>query len=221
MTYAVSIVERLLSTMDASLAAYIPKMEAKYGPVSCRTCTAAGCCRQLVLVQLFEVIPLVARLQAEGRDTLVLRDRLRRDADDMDRLGVSGWYDAQRPCLFLSNERCSVYAERPFACRALFTVSPASDCWPPRGELVASLACVHEAAEHALRIGLTFHEDMGLTRHQIYLDVMPRVVLRVLAASDEPTQQGFLAALDAEPWPTADAIRRLSPRVVRRRWGAP
>lgn len=116
--------------------------------VSCaRGC--AACCRMLVPVSVTEarhLAALVTALPEPRRSAVVARfaDALRRLADagmvggartvgtipdlisyalDYIRLGIT--------CPFLEDECCSVYADRPLACREFAVTSPAANCSDP------------------------------------------------------------------------------------------
>jgi hypothetical protein len=52
--------------------------------VSCFTCTVPSCCSLMVDIYLYEAVPMVARLLAEGRDTPELRARLAAAAHAME-----------------------------------------------------------------------------------------------------------------------------------------
>ena len=112
----------------------------------------AACCRMLVPVsppEAFALRAMVAGLPAERRqahlravaDALAQLDRagllarLRHLADtdrpmtdeEMEPINRA-YYALKLPCPFLENEMCSIYEDRPAACRELLVTSPAEWC---------------------------------------------------------------------------------------------
>jgi Fe-S-cluster containining protein len=119
--------------------------------ISCQKGCAA-CCRMLVPVSAPEALALrhfvetlppthktafASRLaQAQQRlDKAGLLDRLRRIAesetqqtdDDLESINRD-YYALRLPCPFLENEMCSIYEQRPAACRELLVTTPAEFC---------------------------------------------------------------------------------------------
>lgn len=41
---------------------------------------------------------------------------------------INDFMDYEKSCVFLKNGSCSIYSDRPFACRSFFSVKPALDC---------------------------------------------------------------------------------------------
>ena len=77
--------------------------------------------RMLQAQQQLEAAGLLERLQE------VLVDDRQRSDEDMEPLNRD-YYALRLPCPFLENELCSVYEERPAACRELLVTSPAELC---------------------------------------------------------------------------------------------
>ena len=79
------------------------------------------CCHQFVAATAAEVFLLAGRLKAQGRHHWA-RGRIRgfhhRMGDVRDR---KEWHAKQLPCPFLINHECSIYSQRPLACRGLFS----------------------------------------------------------------------------------------------------
>lgn len=154
---------------DAVVDAAVEKSAAQGKPISCRKGCGA-CCRQLVpiapaeahrLRQVVDSMPeprrsevlnrfeaAHARLAASG-----MLDRLRAPArtDETSRrqLGID-YFRHGVACPFLEQESCSIYAERPLACREYLVTSPAEHCAQPTPD---SIDCLPIAARvsHALR----------------------------------------------------------------------
>jgi Fe-S-cluster containining protein len=119
--------------------------------VSCRQGCAA-CCRMLVPLSVPEVFTLQAafeRLPMEVQARLRVRldaaqARLRESGlwDDLECLSESSvpptdenleplnhaYYALRLPCPFLEEDQCSIYEDRPSACRELLVTSPAKLC---------------------------------------------------------------------------------------------
>ena len=119
--------------------------------VSCHKGCAA-CCRMLVPISAPEAFALanrVERLEQPERDRLLAKldlaqQRLARAgvlkqlsalAESSDPLSDDAiepvnraYYALRMPCPFLDNEACSIYEDRPAACRELAVTSPSTDC---------------------------------------------------------------------------------------------
>jgi Fe-S-cluster containining protein len=168
-------------------------------PSSCIGCTAAkGCCSLIQIAHLHEGVPIAARLRAEGRDTPELRDRLRETADAMTAADRDEW---RRPCVFLDDaERCTIYSDRPTACGTLFVYSPAERC--------ADRAASDEIEVHDISVEISavvqfaeaFRRRLGLRRKvgRMYVDVLPRIVLRCLEAWDRTDYHDYFRL---QTWP--------------------
>ena len=119
---------------------------------------AAGCgtcCRQLVPVTLPEVgfLQRVVADQPRERHEQI-RDAAERADDALVRRGFGAadglcehdehgarilgarWFDLALPCPFLVEERCSIYAQRPLACREYLVTSPSAACTTPGRGLI-------------------------------------------------------------------------------------
>jgi Fe-S-cluster containining protein len=132
------------------------KLVAEQGKqISCRKGCGA-CCRQLVPIAEVEarhIGHLVNGLQeprrtevrgrfAEARRRLEeagLLEKLlhpeRWDAGERQSLGLA-YFRQGIPCPFLEEEACSIYADRPIACREYLVTSPAENCARPTPETV-------------------------------------------------------------------------------------
>lgn len=146
-----SIVPTLRAVGERAIALEQARAEATGLAISCRMGCAA-CCRMLVPVSPPEAFALVdavhnlpdpqrqhvqARIETtRGRlEEAGLWSRLREIADtdrqlsdeDMEQTNRD-YYALRLPCPFLENEACSIYADRPAACRELLVTSPAELC---------------------------------------------------------------------------------------------
>lgn len=116
-------------------------------PVSC-TSGCAACCRNLVAISQVEARRIAGVLAAlpeprrssvearfaQARERLAqagLLERLR-DADrwtpDEYAAGVGAYFALGIPCPFLEQDSCSIYEERPIACREYLVTSPPAHC---------------------------------------------------------------------------------------------
>jgi Fe-S-cluster containining protein len=132
---------------DAAVQHAVARVEAQGRPVSCKAGCSA-CCNQLVPVGAVEahmIAALVDRLPEPRRQTVRSRfaaaeARLaawehRADLDDVDRPPGKATYQIgadyfrfRIACPFLEDDTCSIYAERPLACREHLVTSPAAQC---------------------------------------------------------------------------------------------
>ncbi|MGE0423891.1 MAG: YkgJ family cysteine cluster protein [Reyranellaceae bacterium] len=114
--------------------------------ISCREGCAA-CCRQAVPladVEAWALGDLVEALPEPRR--AVIRQRFAEAERKLDAAGVAlldvhgqsaeayrrlatAFFDLKLDCPFLDNERCSIHAQRPLACREHLVTSPPQHCW--------------------------------------------------------------------------------------------
>lgn len=136
----------------------VENAQAAGATVSCRKGCGA-CCRQLVpiagieaqrLRELVEAMPeprksvILARFERARRrlreagllEKLLEPNRIKEDV--IVALGLD-YFREKIACPFLEDESCSIYAERPLACREYLVVSPAEHCANPSAE---SVRCV-------------------------------------------------------------------------------
>jgi Fe-S-cluster containining protein len=145
--------------------------EARGERVSCRAGCGA-CCRQLVPISEVE-----ARLLADLIETLPeprrgdLRERFAAARDrlasagllvklehpegfpdrDLHALGLA-YFELGITCPFLEDESCSIYAERPIACREYLVTTPAEHCAQPSGETVRMVPLAGKASTALARL---------------------------------------------------------------------
>lgn len=148
----------LRTTADAFVAYASERAAAEGKPVSCAKGCGA-CCRQLVplaeaearrLAALVEELPeprrsavkarfadAVARVEAAGL-LPALEGRAERLVERNVDTGLA-YFALGIACPFLEDESCSVYEERPIACREYLVSSPPAACSTPSRETVASV----------------------------------------------------------------------------------
>ncbi|TMQ34738.1 MAG: methyltransferase [Planctomycetota bacterium] len=143
------------SVMDAVVGAAVQTAQGQGQQISCKKGCGA-CCRQLVPIaevearRIREVVAELpeprrsvirdrfaaarARLQNSGLLDKLLHPDLQHD-DDLRSVGLD--YFAQGiACPFLEDESCSIYADRPLACREYLVTSPAENCAHPSPDTV-------------------------------------------------------------------------------------
>lgn len=150
---------------DAFVAFAVENAQDQGATLSCRKGCGA-CCRQLVPIAEIEARRLrevVARLPDARRATLEARfaaARLRlqqaglldklampnqvRD-EEVDALGLA-YFHLGIPCPFLEDESCSIYSERPLACREYLVLSPAAHCAQPTVDNIEPVQLVARVA---------------------------------------------------------------------------
>lgn len=119
--------------------------------ISCRQGCAA-CCRMLVPVSPLEALALRQRIEnlpehkrtalikrvasirqklnehgLLGRLTQLAETNRQLTDEDMDPINWA-YYQLRLPCAFLEDENCTIYEDRPAACRELLVTSPAEEC---------------------------------------------------------------------------------------------
>lgn len=96
------------------------------------TCSkgCAHCCYLLPTITFTEGL-LIAETLLSGADWREWLPKLREAAKKFDYVGITkrNYFDKGNPCVFLSADKyCSIYAERPAACRYHYVVSPPEKC---------------------------------------------------------------------------------------------
>lgn len=150
---------------DAFVAFAVENAQDQGATLSCRKGCGA-CCRQLVPIAEIEARRLrevVARLPDARRVTIAARfaaarqrlqqagllDKLAtpnqvRD-EEVDALGLA-YFHLSIPCPFLEDESCSIYSERPLACREYLVLSPPAHCAQPTVDNIEPVKLVARVA---------------------------------------------------------------------------
>lgn len=144
------------SFADAVVSASVAATEARGQKISCKKACGA-CCRQLVPIaetearhirDVLEALPEPRRTKirarfAEARRRLeaagLLEKLLHTDLQWAEGESVSfglQYFRQGIPCPFLEEESCSIYSDRPIACREYLVTSPAENCARPTAETV-------------------------------------------------------------------------------------
>ncbi|MBK9036790.1 MAG: YkgJ family cysteine cluster protein [Myxococcales bacterium] len=184
-----SLTRDLIATTNAAVA---ENARIHLSVVSCYTCDAPkACCSLLTSAYLYEVVPIVARLIREGRDTPELRATLKARAHAME---TTRKRDYATPCLFLGpGELCTIYEDRPSVCGTHLVSSPAAHCSDPTVERVTKLASETQRTVPP-QVDEVFRQDAGLRPlGMTYRGALPRMVLLCLEAWHRRDYAAFLA----------------------------
>ena len=124
---------------------------------SCVTCTSGVCCNARVDVVLADVVPLLKHLDAGKRLTKEFLDACReRNREELRAGNGQKWQVQHKPCLFLKDGRCEVYAVRPVPCAQFYVWSDPVYCMdmepehlqpltsPPQRMLYLALGGLHD-----------------------------------------------------------------------------
>ncbi len=206
---SIKLVQSWMSDIDAKCREFLREVEAKENATaSCRGCKKTGCCYQMVVIHLYEALPIAQRLRRDRRDTPELRLRLREAAEQMEKLDRTQYMNTCTPCVFLKGSRCVVYRDRPLACRTHYVFSDPDLCSPPsrgiRDILTLDVAdFMRASAEFSAEFA---YEQMGLKNleEKIYTGVLPRVVLNVLIAWET---EDMAASLRRMKWPSVEELQ--------------
>jgi Fe-S-cluster containining protein len=154
--------------------------------VSCKAGCGA-CCRQVVpitpieayhLRDRIEALPEPRRAEIRGRfadahrrlEQAGLLDRLRTPetvGDDYRVLGMD-YFRLGIACPFLEAESCSIYQERPIACREYLVTSPAEECARPTPE---KIACVPVPSPVSAAVA-----DLGVAKETTFARWVPLIL---------------------------------------------
>lgn len=121
--------------------------------LSCRAGCGA-CCRQMVpiakaeamaLAELVDAMPEPRRTEIRARfDTALAAVKVAGLLDSLSTGGTGSleekglaYFRLGIACPFLENEACSIYPDRPLACREYLVTSPAQNCAAPNSETIA------------------------------------------------------------------------------------
>ena len=180
---------------------------------SCSTCMEATkhCCRMYVVTTLLDAIPIAERVLAmDNTDTLLAR--LAVHAEQMKTHDCNSWFDLQLPCVFLADERCSIYDVRPQPCATYLAWSDPRCCSGCNKEQLVTTTpslegslVVLGCARHLERNLLGIHRDMPMP----YTDTLPAAVLTAVNALRSETEHRFCRVLaEAQtPWEQLEKVR--------------
>lgn len=191
----------LLRLVSKSTGALIREAEAEVVRLgrahSCATCTAEkGCCKLSVTILFHEALPIADRLRRDGRDTPELRARLAESAELMESNSRNAYRALRRPCTFLdSDERCTVYEQRPRECGAAFVFTPPERCSDLEATGVETLRMPEQELRGRLgKTELTVEQSVRMVRLEgPYVGALPRMVLLALEAWDRSDFAAYLA----------------------------
>src|SRR5213594_974511 len=157
---------------DTIIGVAVKSVEQQGLQVSCREGCGA-CCRQLVPIAPVEAVRLrelindfpeprrstirarfaEARLALQRAGLLEkLRDPEGFNDDELRPMGLE-YFRQGIPCPFLEREACSIYADRPVACREYLVTSPAEHCAAPSSETVHCVRLAAKVSTAVARMG--------------------------------------------------------------------
>lgn len=158
---------------------------------SCKTCTTAGCCYQLVTITIYEAIPIARKLRREGKSTVEYRQELRAIGEEMEGMPNDHWFNLLRPCVFLTpDKRCSIYEVRPAPCSTHAVVnSPSENCSPPFRRLPVLLVNNVQYSDVMLKANADLQRSFGLPEFPPLMGTFPKMLAVVLEAMTKPWDQ--------------------------------
>lgn len=204
------------SLADAIVGAAVDAAHDEGQNVSCKAGCGA-CCRQLVPISEVEarrLAEVVLEMPQERRTEILNRfEEARRrleeagllesvhspetmDAEQRKALGLK-YFRLGIACPFLEDESCSIYSERPIACREYLVTSPAANCANPTAETVK---CVRVSLEVSRTIR-SFGGDWRAPTDRF----VPLIVALEWAAANPDT---------TKPLPGPELIRELFSRLT-------
>lgn len=177
------------------------------GQVStCQTCPHAspGCCFQKNMIYLREALPIARFLKVNQIDTPALRQQLLEEGEKMEAGEREAWFQGARPCIFLKEGRCSIYALRPGSCRAYHVVSDPANCQPGSYIDVALVDYGPLHQEWMVQTGKA-HAALRLldTERRIFVGTLPRMVYIALEALEARNFRGYIKQ---QKWPGLDLL---------------
>jgi Fe-S-cluster containining protein len=86
------------------------------------------CCKQLIYITMPEAILLAEAVLANPAGVSEFVSRCYETLKHYDTMNAAAFYEKQTPCVFLQDDRCSAYEQRPVACRTHFVGTPKENC---------------------------------------------------------------------------------------------
>jgi len=153
----VDIADALRKVKKHGLFASLDRVYVTFPESTCDGC--ARCCFEspgIFFIEHLRLTALVYGMPQARRDALMLRA-----------LGelFFAWIDPERTCIFLESSRCTIYGERPLACRLFGFVAPADR---EAAEMAARISAREEVRRLA-RLGIAIPEEV-VTRSLVSCD---------------------------------------------------
>ncbi len=160
------------SLVDSFATITAETIEEKGGRISCKMGCAA-CCRQLIPLtepEARRISELLDSMPEPGRSEMIARfDAARKKVADAgllpELLAIEGtgtseyvalalkYFRLWVTCPFLENEMCSIYQDRPIACREYVVITPAENCRELSPEKVKSVSLKTDFARAIAEVG--------------------------------------------------------------------
>ncbi len=170
-------------------------------PVSCTGCRSAGCCYQPVATFIAEALVIAKHhpVPLDRREELI-KDGLVQENSSKD------WYFQQAiPCPFLAEDKsCSIYEQRPGACRRYLVVSPPTMCMPGQTRKVLALNTMDLDNEWVLTMVRFQTHYLGAPLEPIMMGSLPRMVAIASTALELPDGRSVRRFLRDQSWLTFD-----------------
>ena len=200
-------IENYYKTIDVSMRRALAKdAKANDRCVSCPSCTTPHCCYQKLVVSLWEVMPAARWLISQKLATIGLRASLLDIGTKMEAVSNVAWFEDRQPCLFLEEDRCSIYPHRPVECRTQFVISPPEDCGAPKGKLVQVVDDKPILAQ-TIVFGTNVHKVLGLKENKMrmLMGTFPRLlaIMLEIMIDNAVDHRKFIRRLK---WPSTRAI---------------
>jgi Fe-S-cluster containining protein len=175
---------------EAVVASAVKKAQSQGEEISCKAGCGA-CCRQLVPITQVEARRILEVIQqmAEPRQADV-RSRFAEASLRLDQAGVLAelnkpdeipeqelqafglkYFHLGIACPFLKDESCSIYADRPIACREYLVTSPAENCAQPSAKTVRLVKLAGKVSNAVARLD---HDSKASSTPWVPLIVAPQ-----------------------------------------------
>lgn len=128
----------------------------------------SACCKQAVTLSVPEALAMLEPLLYDPMRRLwylnTVYPKVAKQAKMclFDQVNVQTWFEREIACVFLKDDRCAIYENRPAACRVHMVVSDPAQCQPPRHQPIMKVdinnwfqAAEYEAYQTEREIGLT------------------------------------------------------------------
>lgn len=199
------IIDEVVKVQRAFEEAWVELIAKRAPKPSCLQCTKPSCCDQRTVAWFFEVLPLARYLKDNKLATPEFMKELYEVGEGMEAVDPAVWFDKRKPCVFLKNNRCSVYEYKPLtSCTSYWVISPAELC-DAENDTVVKQIDPRKSWDYAIDISQRVHTDLGLTQHtdRLLIAAFPRVLWIALAAWNKPDWVDFVHDQD---WPNSNQL---------------
>jgi Fe-S-cluster containining protein len=97
------------------------------------------CCYLAFYSNILEGLVIARYLLVHREDKIdTLMPNMEECAKLQEQVGPEGWFQLQRPCVYLEDSLCLIYPVRPWNCRTHYAISPPENCRGPEPKQVGS-----------------------------------------------------------------------------------